>query len=263
MKILLLGGEGFIGRNIAETLPGNFRYYSLGRSPSPFRSNGDNFIKTDIYTDVIGESFDVYVHLINNDPGRELFLIKNINPDAHVILFSSAVIYANPSSEYAKRKQLLERVYSEHCKKLTVLRLFNVYGRYQIPHRQGSLVANILYNHINNVPIEINDMNAERDFMFAADIAKYIESIIENSLYGIYDLATGHMYPLKKLCAVMQKAMSLRLNIVELKQTADSSCPHASRIVPCNVQNCSLESGLEKTFDFFRKNNEILKELLS
>ncbi|MDR3151531.1 MAG: NAD(P)-dependent oxidoreductase [Holosporaceae bacterium] len=263
MKILLLGGDGFIGRNIAEALPGNFRRYSLGRSPSPFKTNDNLFIKADIYNDRIDEFFDVYIHLIDNDPGRELFLIENINPNAHVILFSSAVIYANPLSEYAQRKRQLEKVYGEHCKKLTILRLFNVYGRYQIPRRQGSLIANILYNHVNNIPIEINNMNTERDFMFAGDIAKYIESIIEHSLYGTYDLATGSMYSLKKLCAVIQSALSIKLNIVELKQTADSGCPHAARIVPCNVQNCSLEFGLEKTFDFFRKNNEILKELLS
>jgi nucleoside-diphosphate-sugar epimerase len=261
MKILLLGGEGFIGRNSYDLLSKSFRCYSLGRSPSPFGAR--RFIQMDPYANPIEELFDAYIHLIDNksDPNREFFLLRHINPNAHVILFSSAVIYANPSSEYAKRKLFLEQIYLKNFKKLTILRLFNAYGKYQIPYRQGSLVANIFYNHINEIPIQINDMNAERDFIFAGDVAEYLRFVILNSLYGVYDLASGKMRSLKELCDLVQEVISSPLNILELKKS-DVSCPSAGKIIPCNTSDNNIKPKLKAVFDFFKENNGLIKKLI-
>ncbi|MDR2781998.1 MAG: NAD(P)-dependent oxidoreductase [Holosporaceae bacterium] len=264
MKILLLGGEGFIGRNLADSMSGKFEHYSLGRTPSPFRTISKNFIKKNLYCENIGEFFDVYVHLIDNklDIEQEMYFLKNVNPDAHIILFSSAVVYANPTSIYGLRKSALEKIYTDHCKKLTILRLFNTYGKYQIPYRQGSLVANILYNHINNIPIEINNMDIRRDFIFAEDIGRYVEFVITSQLYGTYDLATGKMHSLGELCNAVQCITSSTLNVVDHKRT-DIACPTANKTIPCNIKPTELSWGLEGVFAFFRDNNAIIKSLVS
>ncbi|MDR1334010.1 MAG: NAD(P)-dependent oxidoreductase [Holosporaceae bacterium] len=259
MKILLLGGEGFIGRNIADVLNESagsatsekYDCYSLGRRSSPFRNTDHHFLKMDPYREKINESFDIIVHLIDSAaPNQELNLLKNIDPRTHVILFSSAVIYANPTSAYGIRKSAVEKIYADHHGKLTILRLFNVYGLYQIPHRQGSLVANIFHNHIHNIPIKINNMDVKRDFIFAEDIGHYLKFIMDQQLYGTYDLATGQMLSIKELCAAIQEVVGSPLNIEDQKKS-DIQCPPATATIPCNLNFSPLELGLKKTFDFF------------
>jgi nucleoside-diphosphate-sugar epimerase len=259
MKILLLGGEGFIGRNIIDVLDERFNCYSLGRTPSNFRTSFDRFIRMDPYRETINESFDVIVHLIDNksDLNLEIDFLKKINSDAHIILFSSAVVYANPTSEYGVRKSNLEKIYLAHHKKLTILRLFNVYGKYQIPYRQGSLVANILYNHINNIPIRINDVNVKRDFIFAEDIGRYVEFVISNGLYGIYDLATGKMHSIQELCRIIQDVVACKLNIVDSEKN-DITCPPSSKMIPCNIGPTELSCGIKDTLLFFEDNNTLI-----
>ena len=129
--------------------------------------------------------------------------MKNIGiqKGKHLIVFSSAVVYANPESPYGKRKMLLEKTYEDYCKRhkinLTIFRLFNVYGNYQIPHKQGSLIANIFYNYINHKQIEINDMKAMRDFVCAKDIGEIVKWVIENNFFEKSDIVQQSVIILK------------------------------------------------------------------
>ncbi|MDR2766236.1 MAG: NAD-dependent epimerase/dehydratase family protein [Holosporaceae bacterium] len=263
MRVLLLGGEGFIGRNIMDSLSQRFECVSTARRPSPFRENLDNYVKKDVYKDGISKLFDVYIHLIDAkiDMNQELRLLEQMG-GGHVILFSSAVVYANPTSAYGRRKLALEGIYEKHCRNLTVLRLFNVYGKYQMPSSPGGLVASILHNHINGIPTQINDMDVERDFMFAGDVGRRLESIIEDRPTGSHDLATGKMHSLRELCRIVEGVVSGKLKITELG-TADVRCPPAEKMIPCNGNYIPLESGLKMTLDFFKKNNDLMKKLLS
>ncbi|MDH4330459.1 MAG: NAD-dependent epimerase/dehydratase family protein, partial [Candidatus Moranbacteria bacterium] len=120
-NILILGGEGFIGRNIAEFLSSEkYSCSSVGVEESIFSENRkDELKKINPYDCKIENDFDVAIHLIDNRAAEgedfadaEKKLIENIGLKSkkHLILFSSAVIYANPDSEYGKRKIELERI---------------------------------------------------------------------------------------------------------------------------------------------------------
>ena len=273
-KVLILGGEGFIGRNIADYINHYYDCYSLGIKKSEFKKRKDKFIKLNPYKKAIKNNYDVIIHLIDNpvkikDFSREeRRLIKNLNLNKsnHLIIFSSAVVYANPNSEYGKRKLKLEKIYQDYCIKnnitLTILRLFNAYGPYQIPNRQGSLIANILFNYLNNNEIVINDTMVKRDFIYSGDIAKFINYAIKNKSNGIIDLATGRLTKIKELLYIIKNEIIGKDLLINNKKIAETlKCPVGKRFFSREIVTTPLKDGIFKTLDFYKKNNKLINKL--
>ena len=266
-KILILGGEGFVGRNIADFLGGPYDCYSVGIEKSKFKKRKDKFIKKNPYREKIKNNYDAIIHLIDNLVGIKEFsreeekLIKNLElgKNNHLIIFSSAAIYANPDSAYGKRKLELERIYADYCGargiKLTIFRLFNTYGPYQAPNKQGSLVANILTNYLNGKTTKINDKSVKRDFLFSGDIGKFVHCAIKNSIVGTIDLASGRLVSIDDIIRKVEK------NVIKDKLLLDHAnvkekiiCPKAKNALLGKVKVIALEEGLKKTFLFYKNN---------
>ena len=272
-KILLLGGEGFIGRNLANYLAKSFECLSVGAVRSLFLAREDTFIASDPYADTLAYETDVVIHLIDNKrcQGEEFLneekkLVENIalNKSKHLVLFSSAVVYANPDSEYGVRKQQLETFYTEYCQEnnvpLTIVRLFNTFGAFQLPYRQGSLVANLIYNHLNAIPTEIQDLSAQRDFLYAGDIPKFIELFIKEKITGTYDLGSGKLTSLEEVVTMLQEQTEgeplniINKNIPELfaTQSANNQFLDTIALTP-------MPESLRETINFFSNNRAILQ----
>ena len=272
-KVLLIGGEGFIGRNISDVISGRFDCYSLGIKKSLFPERKDVYINGDPYVDYVGKEFDVYIHLIDNMVEPDIFTEKEksllehvgMKKGKHLILFSSAVVYVNPESSYGIRKVLLEKIYEEYCKEhginLTILRLFNIYGKYQLPYRQGSLIANILYNYLNDTPIEINDMQARRDFMYAGDMGKVVLWVIENKFFGKMDLATGKLISVKDLLRALSDSVFLKkMEVVNKNIKENNLCPLGDAKLFSNITPVSLSEGLNDALSFYKKHDRVIKK---
>jgi nucleoside-diphosphate-sugar epimerase len=264
-KILILGGEGFIGRNIADFLGGRYDCYSVGIEKAKFKNCKDKFIKKNPYKEKIKNSYDVIIHLIDNPVKIKEFskeeekLIKNLelNKSNHLIIFSSAAVYANPDSDYGKRKLELERIYSDCCLskgiKLTVFRLFNVYGPYQAPNRQGSLVANILTNYLSGKTTKINDKSAKRDFLFSGDVGKFVYYAIKNSTVGTIDLASGRLISIGELMGMIEKDIIKSRLLLDWQGAKEKIfCPKAKNKLLGKVKITSLKNGLKKTFNNYK-----------
>jgi len=273
-KILILGGEGFIGRNMADYFSRYYDCYSVGIEKSKFKKRKDKFIKLDPYKKSIKNNYDVIIHLIDNAVKIKDFskeegkLIKNLNlnKSTHLIIFSSAVVYANPNSDYGKRKLELERVYSDYCSqrglKLTMVRLFNVYGPYQAPGKQGSLVANILTDYLGGKVTKINDESARRDFLFSGDIGKFIRHIIENSTVGTLDLASGRLISIGDLTGTIKKNIIKNKLLLDYGNTREKTfCPKAKSKLPRKMKITPLNEGLKKTFNFYKKNLKMINKI--
>lgn len=274
-KILLIGGEGFIGRNISNTLSENYNCFSIGIEKSIFLNRKDKYIFSNPYKEIISNTYDVYIHLIDNKVKDDTFEVEeikllnnlHIQPNSHLILFSSSVIYANPSSPYAKRKLALENIYENYCQKnninLTTLRLFNIFGNYQLPNRQGSLIANIFYNHLNNLPIEINDMEVKRDYIYAKDMANIVKQIIEDKIYEKGDLASGKQISIRELINLIEeKVIFKRLNIIDKNIKETNICPKAKELLNYKLPQTSFIDALNQTLTFYKVNRDIIEQYL-
>ncbi|MBP9801844.1 MAG: NAD-dependent epimerase/dehydratase family protein [Candidatus Moranbacteria bacterium] len=271
-KILLLGGEGFIGRNIAGYFSKKNACVSVGNEQSPFEQRSDVFLSAKPYEEVVHHESDVVIHLIDNKVPIDAFikqeknLMKNVGlkNGQHLIVFSSAVVYANPDSEYGQRKQALEKFYAEYCKEngiqLTILRLFNTYGPYQIPYRQGSLMGNLLYNGLNSIQTDINDRDAVRDFLYAGDIPRYIEQVVLNNMTGVHDIGSGALTSIAELINTLDSSIlknPLDVSYRGSKEAISSPCAKGDLIGVVTLT--SLENGLQQTKKFYEDNMSIVK----
>lgn len=277
-RVLILGGEGFIGRNIVNFLPSDkYECFSVGVQETVFNKNRrDKFISVNPYKEKVGDGYDVIIHLIDNDlmsgddfesAERDLISNVNISQKNHLILFSSAAVYANPDSDYGKRKIKLEKIYENYCKenriKLTIFRLFNTYGPYLIPHGLGSLVANIFYSHLNNEEIEINDIEAKRDFIYSADIVEFVDYVILNQVAGKFDLATNQLITVRELLKKIEEVIGDKLNVRNNNKKDNVICPMAKNDLLDKVEICSLEDGIRETYEFYRKSLLIINRVVN
>ncbi len=263
-RLVLLGGEGFIGRTLAEALQPDFKCISVDHQASIFGQGPGRFVQRNPYRQSLSISYDVIVHLIDHEnagrafPAAEEALLRNIalTPHQHCVLFSSSAIYADATQPYTQRKLQLEALYEDYCLSqsipLTIVRLFNVYGPYQLPGRRGALVATLLANFLRHDQTAIKDRTAQRDFLFAPDIGRALRAIIENVWQGKTDLGTGQLSTVGEIINLLETTVlktSLRLH--DERQL--------ERIPPRAAQNnwdpgftsTPLDEGLRQTWNFY------------
>jgi UDP-glucose 4-epimerase len=275
-KVLLIGGEGFIGRNIVETIYNDFACFTIGTEKTRFDTEKRDFICRDPYKQLLDDEFDIYIHLVDNKADSQEFidsekrLMDNIRikKNSHLIIFSSAVVYANPDSDYGRRKLIFEELYTKFCLekgiRLTIFRLFNIFGHFQMPNRQGSLMANVFFDYFNEIPLEINDMSAKRDFVYAFDMGKVVKYVMENNYEGKYDLATGKLTSIGDMIELCNSNLfSNKLNIINKNNTENVVCPIGNDFLYKKIKQTPLVEALRSTCEFYEKNINLINEIIN
>lgn len=114
--------------------------------------------------------------------------------DIPVVFASSAAVY-NPYNPYAKSKLLEEKILTSLCKKLVILRYFNIVGKSdKIKDDQGGNIFSIIGR---NPKININSVSSTRDYVHVLDIAKANVLSIEylkNNDFLLTDIFTGNQF---------------------------------------------------------------------
>jgi nucleoside-diphosphate-sugar epimerase len=108
-----------------------------------------------------------------------------------VVFASSAAVY-NSYNPYAKSKLIEEKILKIICKKVAILRYFNIVGKSEgISDRQGSNIFSIINKNPN---IRINSTESTRDYVHILDIAKanvLAVEYLQNNDYILTDIFTG------------------------------------------------------------------------
>ena len=197
----------------------------------------------------------------------------------HFIYGSSSSIYGNgkklplsedvparPISPYAATKRagevLCHTWHHLHHLPVTCLRFFTVHG----PRQRPDMVIHKFVRLMDaGKPIQmLGDGSSRRDYTYVADIVQGIEASLQNVFeYQIINLGEARTVSLKELITALEAVTGKKATIEELpanlwdaRETyADIS--KAKKLLGYNPQ-VPLEAGLEKFWEWYRKNRELL-----
>lgn len=203
MKVLITGANGFVGKNLVVHLGErkDIEVLTFLRGES-LRDLEEKVQKADFVFHLAG---------VNRPQNEEEFLtgnsdltlslcnyIKNTKRNIPIVYTSS--IQATLNNSYGKSKLLAEK-YLEQLKletnnTLHVLRLPNVFGKWCKPN-YNSAVATFCYNTLNNIPIQINDVNAIINLVYIDDVVASFLKIMDgeqcNSVEPVYQITVGEL----------------------------------------------------------------------
>lgn len=265
-RVSLAGGEGFIGRNAIEALQTDHSVTSIDFKPSPFYKSDYELIVSDPYKIKIPITGEIFIHLIDHQLSSKDFsagehdLAKNVSLDTykHVILISSSIVLANPNTQYGQRKIILEKFYSNFCSRhdipLTIVRVFNVYGKYQKPHVAGGLAATLIIDALKETVTEITDLDARRDFIYAGDIGKIIRWIITQKSAGTIDAGTGTLRTVRDLITLIDNLIAPRRCLIADTHKKDTIAVRADGRINSHFGLTKIEDALRETVNFYENN---------
>ncbi len=245
MKILVIGSEGFIGKNCCSFFQkhGNLvwradvkeqkeeKYFQL----KAFETDFENIFKNDSFDVCINASGAAEVNFSFENPAKDFELnvwnvikllnaLRLYNPKCKFINFSSAAVYGNPLhlpihekmipkplSPYGFHKLQSEYLLHEYHKFFNIptcsMRVFSAYG----PGLKKQLFWDLLKKINQNQTIELFGTGEEsRDFIFIEDILIALDLIIKKSNFegDIINVATGVEINIKEAVSTFYKIIN-------------------------------------------------------
>lgn len=233
MRVLITGGTGFIGRHFIEHLrsTGDHSIVAFGRRPTNV-SGCEDIVVPEFDAPVLEHalsrhSIDVVVHLAaaGVDPReRGMETLTNVNTMLSAFLVDAAarasvraIVIAGTCAEYrgASTEALRETAPLEDRKlygatkaaggilalahgfaldiPVAVVRIFNVYGPNEAPHR---LLPTLVRHLSARTPVPLSEGSQVRDFVHVNDVCRGLwdvaSHLVDRSMRsGTYNLATG------------------------------------------------------------------------
>ena len=142
------------------------------------------------------------------------------------IYISSAAVYGDPQylpidenhplkpkSPYGTSKlagEIHVQSYRNHGLKMTILRLFNIYGQGQNPSYAG-VITNFLQLINKKPPTIFGDGEQTRDFIHVSDVVKAIWKALESETEGVYNIGSGKPVSINSLARTMINLAGLEL----------------------------------------------------
>lgn len=197
MKVLVTGSNGFIGKNLVESLKNIRDKKDQTRNALVIEEiycfDKEKNIKL---LEEYCSKCDFVFHLagINRPKNIEEFkegnveftnillkLLKNNKNNCPVMISSS--IQADIDNEYGKSKKMAEELMFKHSEetkaKVLVYRFTNLFGKWCKPN-YNSVIATWCYNIANNLDIQIDDKNKEINLCYIDDVIKELLDSLEN-----------------------------------------------------------------------------------
>ena len=169
----------------------------------------------------------------------------------------------NPQSPYGLDKYAAER-YIEmfgriHGMEYMILRYSNVYGPRQDPLGEAGVISIFINSLLSGKqPLIFGDGGQTRDFVFVGDIASANMAAAKSSSSGIYNVGTGKETSINELLRTISNLTGSAvepLHAEALKEVRRMSFDFSKFRKDTGWEpRASLESGLEHTIGYFRKN---------
>mgnify|MGYP001188445792 CR=1 FL=1 len=290
-KVLVIGGSGFIGRNIVERcIKLNWKVFATYYKKKVKNKKVKSFF-LDLSNPIIPKKFDIdYDHIFfaaGNIDHDDQYSENVLNEHFYSILKLTSVLktknlyYFSTADEYKSSKQTLDEIKSNisirtyyalakhlasqylltlHRKNILnvmIFRVFIVYGPGQNTYR---LIPKIITSLLKKKRFVILNSNLKKDFLFIDDFINAIFLLIKKKhLFGkVINLGAGKSVSLKYLGKTIEEFIQQGKIIFKNKYNVKSQSQFSStNLIKRNIRwkpEVSLKEGLLKTIDDFRKN---------
>lgn len=165
-------------------------------------------------------------------------------------------------SLFGKSKTALFEVAQEFCSLNNIdfkwARVFNLYGQYERPER---LMPSVINSMLKGEDVKVSTCTKFQDYSHVEDVASAIVKLFESDIKGALNICSGKPVQLKTIVEKIKEITNFKGNI--LYGAIPSSFEHPI-VVGDNtkliqelgfIPKYSLEEGLEKCVDWWRKQN--------
>jgi len=238
-KILLIGGNGFIGRNLREYLAIEINKYEI---VAPASRELDVSDEQAVKKELEKTCYDVIVHAgvynprigINKDSSKELD--KNLrmffNFERYSNLYDKMLYFGSgaefdksdelsmvdenhigkgiPSTDYGFYKYIINR-YIQNSKNIYNLRIFGLFGKYE--NWKKTFISGACCKALKNLPITIRQ-NVYFDYLYIDDFCKIVKMFIDHDMmYRDYNVTSGERVDLLTIADTVMKVSKKKLPI--------------------------------------------------
>ena len=293
-RILILGGDGFIGKNLCLSLSKlNFKISAVIRKKikKNYYSKKINYFECNILSKkelkkIFINNFDIIIncsgninHSNKNETKKSHFeVIKNLikiikNKKVRLFIQMGSCLeygYSNsphketlncrPKSHYGKAKHFATKeLMSMDSLNVLILRLYQVYGPYQKTNR---LIPQTITSCLNNKKFDCSDGKQIRNFLFIDDLINLIKIIIKKKKIkpGIYNVGSNEnisvKYAINKIQKIIKKGYP-EFGILKMrKDEMNKFYPNIKKVKKIfNWQpRTNFHLGVKKTIKFYEKN---------
>lgn len=248
MRVLVVGGTGFIGRNVVPTLGWPIRVLVHRQRPDWIPA-GCETVRGDVLdTESLRRAMagvEAVINLTGQNTGSmdEVSRINRIGAANaaeaaraegvhHLVHLSTAQVYGEqeasteatpvaPVSQYAREKLAAEEALGRlrETGTLVILRLTNVYG----PHQRNGFLGRLARAALNGLPITVNGDGAQRrDFVYVDDVGRAIRQAITVPVEsGVFNIGSGVTRSVLEVLTIVEDLLGWRVPR-ELRPSADS-----------------------------------------
>jgi len=283
MKILITGGNGFLGSNIVKRLLLENHIVSLLSKHCINIKEEINSFPPDVVIhcgwyggnnhqdinnpDQFSKNIDYSIQLIES--------FKSVNKKTKFIGFGSFAEYGpkdfiidentfeSPIDLYGLSKYTFKKYSELVCKQNNIdwiwVRPCYVYGPEDVSTR---LIPSIINKFINNQDVLLDECNKTIDYIYIDDFVEMFYKLLLSSSTGIYNVCSGEQYSLKVIINKIHLLTNSKSKITfssELNRNSSSYiCGNNQKIIKATgyFPQIDLETGLNKTIKHYEKFND-------
>ncbi len=268
MNILITGAKGFVGKNLAA----NLRNIAQGKNRTRPNLHIDEIFEYDLDTDtaLLGEycaRADFVFHLagVNRPQNNEEFMegnfgfssilletLKQTGNKCPVLLSSSiqaTLIGRYGKSDYGRSKLAGEELFfaygNETGAPVLVYRFPNLFGKWCRPN-YNSAVATFCNNIANDLPITVNDRNAQLELLYIDDlVTEMLDALEGKEHHCTFDGINTVLYDDGKYCAA---PVTHKVTLGEIVDLLDCFKAQTSTLVMPEIPDNSFAKKLYSTY---------------
>lgn len=287
MKILITGGNSFIGRSLLEVLGPKYSITSLNRSQLDLlnTNNVAECLKQNRFDIVIhSATYDAAPVFSTKDPAlvleNNLKMFFNIsrcnNHFGKMIYFGSGAEFGRdnwtpkmseeyfdcnvPSDQYGLSKYTMTK-HALLSDNIYNLRLFGVFGKYD--DWRYRLIPNLCSNAARDLPLVINQ-NRSYDFLYIDDLIKIIDWFIqETPKHKVYNVCSGKIYDFLTVANKINQISNKNLDIsvkqsgMGIEYSGDNSLLMQEMT---DFQFTSIDDSIRDLYRWYEVNQHIFQE---